>query len=206
MCKITKEDVLHTYKRYAPLYDFVFGAVLQPGRNKLFDLVHQISPQSILEVGVGTGITLPNYPQNAKLVGVDISPEMLQRAKKRANSCSNKDIYLHVMNAENLGFPDSSFDCVVLPYVLSVTPNPFALISELRRVCKTNGSIIIINHFSGSKRWRMLEHLVGKLSRKVGFHSEFDYDDNILVHDWHIDTVLPVNLFNLFKLIHIINT
>ncbi|MEJ2619645.1 MAG: class I SAM-dependent methyltransferase [Candidatus Thiodiazotropha sp.] len=203
---ITKKDVLDTYKHYAPFYDFIFGAILQPGRNKLIELIHQLSPSTILEVGVGTGLTLPHYPKNSKLVGIDLSSEMLSVAKKRKNEIPERDITLHLMNAEDMGFSDGSFDCVVLPYVLSVTPDPLTLVSELRRVCKQDGAIIILNHFSGGKYWCYLERMVGRLSDKIGFHSEFSFNDHILIHDWHVETVQPVNLLGLSKLVHIKNT
>jgi phosphatidylethanolamine/phosphatidyl-N-methylethanolamine N-methyltransferase len=109
------------------------------------------------------------------------------------------------MDAENMSFPNDSFDCVVLPYVLSVTPSPEKLINEVRRVCKPGAHIIIVNHFSGSGFWWFLEKTVKNIAERIGFRSEFSYEQNILVYDWNIIKVQSVNLFGLSKLIVIQN-
>lgn len=111
-----------------------------------------------------------------------------------------------IMNAENLDFPDDSFDCVTLPYVLSVTPNPEKLVKEARRVCRKNGDIVVLNHFSGSNAWSLLERLVHPLATRIGFHSVFDFNENILKHDWHVDSVENANIFNLSRVVSIKNT
>ncbi len=109
------------------------------------------------------------------------------------------------MDAEHLRFADHSFDCVTVPYVLSVTPNPQRLISELRRVCKPDGHIVIVNHFSGSRFWWLLEHMVKSIADRIGFRSDFDYAKHILPYDWQVEKVESVNMFGLSKLVVIRN-
>jgi len=139
----------------------------------LADAVAALQPASVLEVGVGTGLTLPGYPASAKVVGIDISPEMLARARKRVEGLPNGDIRLELMDAEALTFADDAFDCVTVPYVLSVTPHPHRLVDEVRRVCRTGGMIFILNHFSGSGLWWFLERIVHAHAGRVGFRSDF---------------------------------
>ena len=127
---ITKADIKNTYKFYAPIYDFMFGAVLDPGRRMLAKEVILLKPSKILEVGVGTGLLLGSYPASSKIVGIDICNDMLKRARDRAKKLSYMDIELKLIDAEHLNFADNSFDCVVIPYVLSVTPDPKKLISD----------------------------------------------------------------------------
>ena len=203
---ITKSDVKKTYKFYAPIYDKLFGAILEPGRRALCNETHALQPGTILEIGVGTGLLLDNYPLKSHITGIDISDDMLNIAKKRAKKIGHARFHLEAMDAENLAFADNNFDCVVLPYVLSVTPNPEALISEARRVCKENGTIIIVNHFSGNGVWFLLEKLVKNLAEKIGFRSDFSYDTHILKHDWEISKLEKVNIFGLSRLIVIRNT
>jgi phosphatidylethanolamine/phosphatidyl-N-methylethanolamine N-methyltransferase len=195
------EGVTRTYGIYAPLYDVVFGAVLEPGRRAMAATASQLQPSSVLEVGVGTGLTLSGYPPHTKVVGVDLSPHMLERARSRAAAMPQRDIELYVMNAERLEFPDDSFDCVTVPYVMSVTPNPARLVHEVRRVCKKDGKILVVNHFSGSRFWWLMERSVRPLADRIGFNSEFSYEKHILAHDWRVASVRSVNLFGLSKLV-----
>lgn len=205
MTEISTSDVVSTYRRYAPLYDFVFGAVLGPGRKHMAQAVKAINPTKILEVGVGTGLALKHYPEKSRIIGIDLSPDMLAKAQLQADHLPGREIALHTMDAEHLTFPDDSFDCVTVPYVLSVTPDPDRLVAELQRVCKPDGYIIIVNHFSGSRFWWMMERMVSSVADKIGFRSEFDYARHIESHNWTVETVKPVNLFGLSRLVVIRN-
>jgi phosphatidylethanolamine/phosphatidyl-N-methylethanolamine N-methyltransferase len=202
---LTLEHVVSSYQRYAPWYDRLFGRVLEPGRQALCHTVAKVQPQTLLEIGVGTGLTLFNYPQDINIVGIDISEEMLKFAREKTAALNNPRIQLAAMDAENLNFADHSFDCVTLPYVLSVTPNPARLVAEMRRVCRVGGDIIIVNHFSGNGVWLTLEKLAKPFAAKIGFNSEFSYEQHIKAHDWTIQSVHQVNLFGLSKIIHIKN-
>lgn len=206
MNPISVDNVVDTYRFYAPLYDRLFGAVLEPGRRALTDAVCAMRPTSILEVGVGTGLTLERYPESASIVGIDISHEMLDIARERADKLRGRSIHLAAMNAEAMDFPDASFDCIAIPYVLSVTPNPERLVAEIRRVCRKGGAILILNHFSGSRFWWFLERAVRSLANRIGFRSDFCFDEQILKYDWEILSVKKVNFLGLSRLVVIRNT
>jgi len=205
MTELSPQDVVQTYGRYAPFYDLLFGAVLGPGRKRMARAVADMQPESLLEVGVGTGLALPHYPRDCRIVGIDLSPEMLAKARRQASRLPQQRIELLQMDAEHLAFPDASFDCVTVPYVLSVTPRPERLVAELRRVCKPNGHIVIVNHFSGSRFWWLLERMVKSLADRIGFRSDFDYATHILTYDWQVESSTPVNLFGLSRLVIIRN-
>ena len=205
MKSITQDNVISTYRFYAPIYDRLFGAVLEPGRRALTETVCSLRPASILEMGVGTGLTLGRCPAASSVTGIDISPEMLEVARHRVTRLQRHDIRLHAMDAEALDFADGAFDCVTLPYVLSVTPNPDRLIAETRRVCRKGGSIVILNHFSGSHFWWLLERIVRPMADRVGFRSDFSYDEQILARDWQVASVRSVNFLGLSKLVAIRN-
>jgi phosphatidylethanolamine/phosphatidyl-N-methylethanolamine N-methyltransferase len=205
MNNIPVQAVVHTYRRYAPYYDRMFGNVLGHGRMRMAQIVAHYSPDVILEIGVGTGLTLPNYPASSRLIGIDLSPDMLKHARNVALQLPERQITLHQMDAERLAFADNSFDCVTIPYVMSVTPDPDQLVREARRVCKPEGHIVIVNHFSGGKIWWMFERLVQSVADRIGFRSAFDFNRHILSHDWRVTSVEPVNLFGLSRLVVVRN-
>lgn len=204
MKQIALEDVVKTYRRYAPFYDRLFGAVLEPGRRALAAAVCDSEPDSILEVGVGTGLMLKRYPADLPIVGVDVSEDMLEVARARLVGAGNR-VRLMKMDAESMDFPDGHFHCIAVPYVLSVTPDPDKLIAEIRRVCRKGGLIFILNHFSGSSFWWFLERAVRSIANKVGFRSDFSFHEQILRHDWEVLSVRDVNIFSLSKLVVIRN-
>lgn len=195
--------VIRTYRYYAPVYDRLFGAVLEPGRRALAQAVGALRPERVLEVGVGTGLTLRHYPGATALTGIDISEAMIEIARRRAARLPGHRIELLTMNAEAMAFPDQSFDCVTLPYVLSVTPDPPRLCAEIRRVCRRGGTIFVLNHFSGNPAWWVLEQLLRIAGNQAGFRAEFSYDEQILGRGWQVRSVRDVNLWGLSKLVEI---
>jgi len=202
---ISRQGVIRTYQRYAPIYDWLFGAILKPGRRALTAAVRDLNPESVLEVGVGTGLTLSDYPRECRLVGIDLCDEMLSLARRKAQRLLPRKIELEAMDGESMRYPNETFDCVSVPYVLSVTPHPERLIAEARRVCRKGGTIIVLNHFNGSRFWHLFEAVVRALAEKVGFRSDFSFDEHILRHQWEIISVRRVNLFGLSRLVTIRN-
>jgi phosphatidylethanolamine/phosphatidyl-N-methylethanolamine N-methyltransferase len=202
---ITRAQVESSYRRYAPVYDLLFGASLGPGRVAMTRLVSRLGAQHVLEVGVGTGLTLAHYPVTARVTGVDVSRDMLAAARRRVRPQDTGRIELRAMDAEAMDFADASFDCVTLPYVLSVTPNPHRLVAEVRRVCRPGGNIVIVNHFSGQRQWRSIEALTRPLAAWLGFRTEFSLEQNVLCQPWQVLSVEPVNLLSLSRLIHVCN-
>jgi phosphatidylethanolamine/phosphatidyl-N-methylethanolamine N-methyltransferase len=201
------EAIRKAYRRYARLYDLYFGALFQPGRKAVIDRMHCRPGQRVLEVGVGTGMSLPLYPPGVHVTGIDISPEMLQRARVRLQREGDRDrVDLHVMDAERMSFRSDSFDKVVAMYVVSVVPHPQRLVDEMRRVCKPSGEIFIVNHFhSPNPIVGGVESLLAPLSRLVGFHPDFCLDT--FVRDTHLEVVdkQPVNLFGYWNLLRALN-
>lgn len=188
----------HAYKRYARIYDFAFGAVFQPGRKAIVERMNCISGEYVLEVGVGTGLSLPLYPKNVFVTGIDLSREMLARAQTRKvrNRLDNV-VQLSVMDAENMEFEDSSFDKVVAMYVASVVPDPEKLVKEMRRVCKRNGQMVFVNHFhSHNPVLGSFERLIAPLSKHLGFRPDFSLDRFLEETGLTATDIHPVNMFD----------
>jgi phosphatidylethanolamine/phosphatidyl-N-methylethanolamine N-methyltransferase len=200
------EGVARTYDRYAPVYDRLFGHVFEPGRALMAQVACAHAPRRLLEVGVGTGLTLARYPRDTQVTGIDVSADMLQRARRRAAAeLRGRDLRLEQVDAEHMPYADASFDCVTLPYVLSVTPNPARLVREVRRVCRPDGVIVVLNHFNGSGFWWLLERAARPLAARVGFRPDFCYREHVLAHDWQVLSVRSANLFGLSKVVELRN-
>ena len=188
------------YRRYARFnfYYVCFGAVFQPGRRAIVDRMECSPGERILEVGVGTGLSLPLYPQNVRVVGIDISRDMLDQARDRLTRGGRQSAAeLMVMDAENMAFEDNSFDKVVAMYVASVVPDPARLVDEMRRVCKPGGQIFIVNHFhSRNPLLRRVERLLAPLSKQLGFRPDFSLDRFLGQTGLDAMNICPVNLFD----------
>jgi phosphatidylethanolamine/phosphatidyl-N-methylethanolamine N-methyltransferase len=205
---VSSIHVVDTYRRYAPFYDRLFGAILEPGRHALAQAASRLpdaSPLALLEIGVGTGLTLPLYSPSLEVTGIDISAPMLAKARARAAQIDGRTFDLRLMDGEKLDFPDGTFGCVALPYVLSVTPDPARLVAEVRRVCRKGGTVLILNHFTGSSVWWLLERLARPMADRIGFRSDFDFTQQVLRYDWAVQSVQEVNLLGLSKLVTIRN-
>jgi phosphatidylethanolamine/phosphatidyl-N-methylethanolamine N-methyltransferase len=148
--------VTKAYARWAPVYDLVFGAVFDCGRQAAVAAAERIGGR-ILEVGVGTGISLPLYSDDCRLCGVDISAPMLRKAQERVTELNLPNVEgLWVMDAERLSFPDSSFDVVVAQYVITTVPNPETTLDEFARVLKPGGEIVLVSRSGRSRRCRFI--------------------------------------------------
>ncbi len=175
--KFDNETVAKAYARWAPVYDIVFGAVFDRGRQASIAAAERIGGH-ILEVGVGTGLSLPDYSRGNRLTGIDLSAPMLQKAKVRAaqHRLGNVD-GLAVMDAQKLGFRDGAFDVVVAQYVITAVPNPEATLDEFVRVLKPGGEIVLVNHLGAELGPRaVFEACFAPLARRLGWHPEFPWE------------------------------
>ena len=173
---LDKLTVTKAYARWAPVYDLVFGAVFERSRNAAVAAAERIGGR-ILEVGVGTGISLPLYSSSCRLCGVDISAPMLRKAEERVAELNLTNVEgLWVMDAEHLSFPDNSFDVVVAQYVITTVPNPEATLDEFARVLKRGGEIVLVSRVGAEAGLRRsLEHWFQPAARKLGWRTEFSF-------------------------------
>ena len=194
--------VVKVYSVLARVYDDVFDWGLGPGRRLAVERLPIGGGQRVLEIGVGTGLTLPLYPRDCRLTGIDISEEMLEQAQQRAEGLDSRDVDLRLMDARRLDFPDGTFDHVVAPYVISVLPEPRRVMEEAHRVCKPGGTIAVLNHFhSPGGLMRGLESCLSPISQWVGFRMDVPSETVTGTPGLEVDSCEKVNVFGLWKLI-----
>jgi phosphatidylethanolamine/phosphatidyl-N-methylethanolamine N-methyltransferase len=204
-----KQEVERAYDRWAPVYDLVFGPVFGRGRRAAIHATNRIGGR-VLEVGVGTGISLPQYASNVGVYGIDISEAMLRKAQQRVDELKLKNVEgLAVMDAEHLEFADSSFDVVMAQYVVTACPNPEACLDEFARVLKPGGELILLSRVSADKGLRqVIEKGLMPVTTRLGFRTEFAwsrYTDWVeasdRTHGMRIVERRPVPPFGHFSLI-----
>ncbi|MCC6007713.1 MAG: methyltransferase domain-containing protein [Rhodobacteraceae bacterium] len=164
-----------SYRRWAPVYDSTFGRITGVGRRRAVEWLNTRSGD-LLEVGVGTGLSLPSYGAQLRVTGVDYSPEMLARAEEKVTRLGLSNVAgLKQMDARELDFPDASFDTVVAMYLVSVVPEPERVIAEMARVCRPGGEVVILNHFARETgALAAVERAFAPFANQLGWHSDFD--------------------------------
>jgi phosphatidylethanolamine/phosphatidyl-N-methylethanolamine N-methyltransferase len=170
-------------------------------------LANNAPNQRILEVGVGTGLSLPLYRGDARVVGIDVSPDMLAKARDKVERLGLRQAEaIAEADAERLAYPDNSFDAAIALYVASVVSDLARFGGELRRVCKRGARIVIVNHFSQEHgAMRAMEQALAPFAGKVGFHADFRLDDFVRASGLTIRAARPVNLFGYWTLLDCVN-
>ncbi len=202
---LDQASILEAYRRWAGIYDTAFGRISSRGRLRATALVNRLPGKDVLEVGVGTGLALPHYHADKRVTGIDLSKEMLRKARERTRADGLTNVQaLHEMDAEATSFADSSFDIAVAMFVASVVPNPRRLLTELRRVVRPGGDILLINHFAAAKgpRW-WLERALAPASRALGWHPDFAMDAIFSADDLSRIETEFVSRFGLFTLVRL---
>lgn len=200
---IDESKVKNAYRRWAPVYDQTFGMVATEGRQQAVREINK-SNGRVLEVGVGTGLSLRGYNKNLEIVGIDLSPEMLDRARQRVREDDMTNVTgIHEMDAAELDFADESFDTVVAMYVMTVVPDPERVMRELARVTKPGGSVILVNHFSqeqGVRGW--LERRMAPFAEVIGWRPVFDVSRVMVCDNLELVSekkLKPMGIFTLMR-------
>lgn len=201
-------SVKRAYRRHARYYNVIFGLALRNGQKHTAAKANSLPGKRVLEIGVGTGLSLERYRSDKQIVGIDISSEMLRKARRRVarHAVPNVEALLE-MDAEHLEFDDGTFDIVVAMYVASVVPDPTRFLREARRVCKPGGDILIVNHFARKYGLRgYAERGLAPLSEFLGWRPDFTLETLLAGNNLHIEEQYELPPFGLFALVHIRNT
>ena len=199
---VENDFVNRVYEKLAKVYDVVFGPSLHPGRLVAIERMGIKAGDRVLEVGVGTGINATLYPSQCQVTGIDLSASMLEKARERVQRKGIRNVRLQEMDAAKLTFADDSFDIVYAPYLVSVVPDPVQVASEMRRVCRPGGRIIILNHFrSANPLLSYVERLISPFTVHIGFKSDLDLPAFLAQATLHPVSIEKVNFPKIWSLV-----
>ncbi len=199
---VESDFVERVYDKLAIVYDLTFGPTLHPGRIQARDRMGLQAGDRILEVGVGTGINTSLYPKTCHVTGIDLSRPMLEKARERVAREKLTNVRLMEMDATALTFEDESFDIVYAPYLVSVVPDPVAVVNEMRRVCRTGGRIIILNHFRSSNPFlAAIERAISPMTIHIGFKADLDLPAFLAQAKLEPQSIEKVNIPRIWSLV-----
>ena len=203
---LEKRQVQRAYEFYAPVYDFVFDWIFAPGRSAAIKHLELTPSDSVLEIGIGTGLNLPLYPPTVTLTGIDLSSEMLDKAVERVQTLTMPNVILKVMDATAMDFADNEFDKAVATYTISAVPDPVAVLREIRRVVKPDGVIVLLNHFRSERRIiQTAEDLLAPVCTRLGWKSNLAMMPLLRRVGLTPELVTKVNMFNGWRLVKCVN-
>ena len=200
------ESLERVYSNYASVYDQIFGKVFNESRESAV-LGLPIAPEDkVLEVGVGTGMALPLYPNHCRVTGIDLSEGMLKKARARIVEHQLDHVSLHKMDAGQMEFEDDSFDIVMAAYVVTAVPDYRQVVSEMIRVCRPGGRIVMLNHFSnGNKFIAAVEKLISPMCMRIGFRTDLTLNHVLDGTALQVAKKQHVNLFRFWQLVECVN-
>jgi phosphatidylethanolamine/phosphatidyl-N-methylethanolamine N-methyltransferase len=203
---LEKRQVQRAYELYAPVYDLLFDWIFAPGRSAAIRHLGLRPDDSVLEVGIGTGLNLPLYPATCRLTGIDLSQEMLDKAVERVQTLTMPSVRLKVMDATAMDFGEDEFDKALATYTISAVPDPVAVLREMQRVVKPNGVIVILNHFRSQNAvvgW--VEDRVAPLCTRLGWKSNLALKPLLERVGLVPEVVVKVNMFDGWRLVKCTN-
>jgi len=205
--ELQSRRVERVYSALARVYDGFFDWALGPGRRYAVSRLSVQGVDRILEVGVGTGLSLPLYPEDCEVTGIDITEPMLERARARLDELGRTNVHLRRMDAAALKFEDGSFTHVVAPYVISVVSDPRKVLAEMRRVCRPGGTVMVLNHFgSDNPVLALAERVFTPLTQWIGFRLDLPLTTVTGTPGLEVVRIERVNLFGLWRLIEMRRT
>ena len=203
----SQDSVIKIYDRWGKIYDIIFKHIISEGRDVGSRMLEVKPGENLLEVGIGTGLSLPLYPRHCRIMGIDISPKMLEKASEKVTEHRLTNIQLELMDAQNMSFPDNSFDCVTACYVVSAAPDPLKVVSEIRRGCKPGGRIVFINHFkSHNPILAAFETMLNGVCKKFGWEATLDLDALLEASNMTLLATEKVNMFDYWRAVLCINS
>jgi phosphatidylethanolamine/phosphatidyl-N-methylethanolamine N-methyltransferase len=203
---LEKRQVQRAYELYAPVYDLIFDWIFAPGRRAAIQHLELKPDDSVLEVGIGTGLNLPLYSPTCRLTGIDLSQEMLDKAVERVQTLAMPNVTLKVMDATSMDFGDDEFDSALATYTISAVPDPVAVLRAMRRVVKPGGNIVLLNHFRSERRVAArFEDLVAPVCTRLGWKSNLKMTPLLKTVGLVPEVVIRVNMFNGWRLVKCVN-
>ena len=190
------------YSDFARYYDSVFGRVFIDREHEIIGDLNLRPDQNVLEVGVGTGISLDAYPAYTHVIAIDPSADMLKIAERKIAEQGLTHVEVRQGDALNLEFPDNTFDFVTSFHVMTVVPDPVRMMAEMIRVCKVGGRIVVETHFqSDNPIVALLNNLVNPITRLIGWTTRVRKSDVLRGHKIELEHNARTSQFSVHTLI-----
>lgn len=203
---MTVESVEKVYNTYSRFYNFLFNRVLSGGRERAPALLNCYPGAKLLEVGVGTGLTISELPRDIKITGIDLSLGMLREAEKQIQKRGWDHVDLKRMDATSMDFADNCFDRVLAAYFVSVVPDPVNVLLEMKRVCRPGGIILVLNHFlHEAPVIETLETALAPAFYKVGFRTDLRLGPLFDEAGLEIDRIVNIDFLGHWKAVRCVN-
>lgn len=196
------EHIKKVYSFYSWIYDAFFGKIFEHGRYVAFQMMDVKANETILEVGVGTGLSLPLYAKNVKVVGIDISQEMLEKAERKKQYYHLSNVDLYNMDASSMTFASNTFDKVIASHVITVVTDPLRTLNEIKRVCKKDGEIFILNYTGCNNNIISgFEKFISPFRDKVGLGKHVDLNELLRGVNLSVISERRVNFLEMCRLL-----
>jgi phosphatidylethanolamine/phosphatidyl-N-methylethanolamine N-methyltransferase len=200
------QKVEKVYSTFSRFYDLVFGKFFHDSRTAAIRLLDLKPGTRILEVGVGTGLSLPFYPRDCRVIGIDLTGPMLEKGVEKIRRWQLNHIDLQQMDATHMAFADDRFDAVMAAFVMTAVPYPHEVLSEMSRVCRPEGKIILLNHFSNDNPFvSRLEKSISPLCTRIGFRTDLALEELLEGSPLVVQQKLRVNPFRFWQTVQCIN-
>jgi phosphatidylethanolamine/phosphatidyl-N-methylethanolamine N-methyltransferase len=200
------EYMERVYNTYSRVYDLLFGKVFQSGRELAPQLLDCSAGMNLLEVGVGTGLSLQYLPRNIDITAIDLSQKMLDKARERAAELRMKRLALVKMDATKLEFPENTFDRVFAAYFISTVPDPVSVVHEMKRVCKPGGYIVFLNHFQSEHPFgALVDKIISPVCYRIGFKTDLNLREMMRNTGLEIESIEPIGMLGHWKAVRCVN-
>jgi phosphatidylethanolamine/phosphatidyl-N-methylethanolamine N-methyltransferase len=201
------ESLERVYTNYSSVYDKTFGKAFDQNRETAVRGLGISPDEKVLEVGVGTGMALPLYPSHCNITGIDLSEGMLKVAQERIDEHRLNHVTLQKMNAGQMDFEDNSFDVVMAAYLVTAVPDYRQVVSEMIRVCRPGGRIVMLNHFSnGNKFIAAVEKLISPMCQRIGFRTDLSLHHVLEGRTLEVSKKEQMGLFHFWCLVECVNS
>ena len=178
MSRMNEAETSRIYDLWAKFYDATFGRLVHKRQMRAVEELRPEPGQRILDIGIGTGMTLNSHRDDVTIVGMDLSNGMLAQAAKKAREANLDHVYLVQADAMWPPFAEGSFDHVIITHTVSVVSDPPALMAWARRLVKPGGRIVVLNHFQSTMplmAW--LESVFNPIFVKLGWRSDLSLEE-----------------------------
>jgi len=202
LAPISKWEILAVYRFLAPIYDWTYGQITKAARNAAIERANRLNGR-LLDAGAGTGLALIRFSPQLTVVGIDLSPHMLEQAQARVDAQNPRNVIgLSQMDAGKMAFADNSFDAATAIFIMTVAPDPHAVLAELGRVVRPGGEIILVNRFSRDGGVRgFFERMFSAAAGRLGWRPLFPMAPFIDVPGLTLTFTRKLPPFGLFTLL-----